>query len=60
MSTRNNPPRQSAVARKRRPVTAHNETPSVGHQIGTGKSKTINDPKNGQAGNGSRPVTTEA
>jgi hypothetical protein len=47
MSHRNQPPRQSAVQRKRMPVTSHDGKASVGHNVGTRKP-TIDDPKNGE------------
>jgi hypothetical protein len=51
MSHRSNPPRQSAVQRKRMPVTSHDRKASVGHQIGSRK-KAVDDPKNGEWGVG--------
>jgi hypothetical protein len=47
MSHRQNPPRQSPAARKRSPVTAHAGKPSVGHNVGTRKAKTILSKTNG-------------
>jgi hypothetical protein len=57
MSHKSNPPRQSAVARKRKPVTAHNDRASVGHGIGS-RRKTATDPQNGRCNDRSRPVTS--
>jgi hypothetical protein len=48
MSMRNDPPRQSAVQRKRRPITHHNNEASVGHNFGTRMRPVITDPKNGR------------
>jgi hypothetical protein len=57
MSHRNNPPRQSAAQRARKPVTIHQER-SVGHGLSQVRKPGILDPRNGadyDGGQGNAP-----
>ncbi len=69
MSHKSKPaPKQSAVSKARKPVTAHAGKRSVGHTVGTRNQKlvkaysspTITSPDNGRRSDTTRPVTTRA